>query len=98
MPRVTYVQLPDGSLVEKTGDYAGIIPGDTPTGPAILPDIKPYRSMITGETITSRSRHREHLREHNCIEVGNERLPPPRREASPIGRDLRAELIARIKG
>ena len=38
----------------------------------IMPDIKEYKSMITGETITSRSRHREHLKQHGCIEIGNE--------------------------
>lgn len=38
----------------------------------VVPDIQPYRSMIDGSMITSRSRHREHLRQHNCIEVGNE--------------------------
>ena len=38
----------------------------------IMPDIRPYRSMIDGRQIGSRSTHREHLREHNCIEVGNE--------------------------
>lgn len=38
----------------------------------VLPDIEPYRSMVTGETITSRSRHREHLRSHGMVEVGNE--------------------------
>ena len=38
----------------------------------VMPDIKPYKSMITGETITSRSKHREHLKRHGCIEVGNE--------------------------
>lgn len=97
MPRISYVQLPDGSLVEKTGNYAPVNPGQ-PAGPYIMPDIQPYQSMVTGEMITSRSRHREHLREHNCIEVGNERLPVPARSASPIGRDLRAELIARLKG
>ena len=42
------------------------------TGISIIPDIKPYRSMITGEMITSRSKHREHLKQHGCIEVGNE--------------------------
>jgi len=42
------------------------------TAPYVAPDIAPYRSMITGEMITSRSRHREHLREHGCIEIGNE--------------------------
>ena len=35
-------------------------------------DIEPYKSMITGEVIGSRKRHREHLRENGCIEAGNE--------------------------
>ena len=38
----------------------------------VMPDIKPYRSMIDGSVIPSRSRHREHLRGHRCIEIGNE--------------------------
>lgn len=38
----------------------------------VMPDIKPYKSMIDGREITSRSRHREHLRAHGCIEIGNE--------------------------
>lgn len=38
----------------------------------IQPDIEPYKSMITGEMITSRSKHRQHLKDHNCIEAGNE--------------------------
>lgn len=35
-------------------------------------DIKPYKSMMTGEWITSRSQHRAHLKQHGVIEVGNE--------------------------
>ena len=31
-----------------------------------------YRHTITGEWVTSRARHKELLREHNCVEVGNE--------------------------
>ena len=48
--------------------------GTEPTvaGPMIVDDIKPYRSMITGEMITSRSQHREHLKQHGCAEVGND--------------------------
>ena len=38
----------------------------------VMPDIKPYRSMVNGELIQSRSTHRTHLRDHGCIEVGNE--------------------------
>lgn len=37
-----------------------------------MPDLKPYKSMITGEVIKSRSHHREHLKQHGCQELGNE--------------------------
>lgn len=40
--------------------------------PTVIGDIKPYRSMATGEWITSRSQHREHLKATGCIEVGND--------------------------
>ena len=52
----------------------------------IMPDIKPYKSMIDGSEITSRSRHREHLRAHNCFEVGNEtKYLQPKPIKSPPG-------------
>ena len=38
----------------------------------IVPEIEPYRSMITGEMITSRAKHREHLRRHGMQEIGND--------------------------
>lgn len=38
----------------------------------VMPDIKPYKSMIDGSIITSRSKHRSHLKSHGCIEIGNE--------------------------
>lgn len=40
--------------------------------PMVATDIQPYRSMATGEIINSRSEHREHLKRHGLIEVGNE--------------------------
>ena len=47
----------------------------------VMGDIQPYQSMVTGEIITSRSRHREHLKQHRMIEVGNDsslyRKPQP---------------------
>lgn len=42
-------------------------------GHMVMSDIKPYQSMINGEMITSRSQHREHLRQHDCFEIGNEK-------------------------
>lgn len=56
-------------MAEVTEDWS---PPQERSGPDILRDIKPYKSMIDGRIITSRSRHREHLKEHGCIEVGNE--------------------------
>lgn len=47
--------------------------------PMIVPDIAPYQSIVTGETITSRARHREHLKRHDLVEVGNE-MPKSLRE------------------
>ena len=42
------------------------------SGPMVMPDIKAYRSMIDGSEITSRSKHREHLRAHGYEEIGND--------------------------
>jgi|SRR3989304_6271536 len=62
----------------------------------IMPDIKPYRSMIDGREITSRSRHREHLKEHGCEEVGNDSsLNRPRKPLeSPPG--LKEKIIRAV--
>lgn len=57
----------NGELVEVSMDYEA-----EPRGPLVMKDIQPYKSMIDGSEITSRSRHREHLRDHGCIEVGND--------------------------
>ena len=71
----------NGELVEVSLTY---IP--EPRTPLIMPDIKPYQSMIDGRTITSRSTHREHLRAHNCFEIGNEtKYLQPKPLKSPPG-------------
>jgi len=52
----------------------------------VMPDIQPYQSMIDGSMITSRSKHREHLRANNCIEIGNEtKYLKPKPVAPPPG-------------
>ena len=63
--RRSYVQI-DGVLYEKGTEPRGSL------APMVMPDIKPYKSMIDGSEIRSRSHHRAHLRQHGCIEVGNE--------------------------
>lgn len=55
--------------------------------PAIMGDIQPYKSMIDGSMIQSRSTHRQHLKQHGCIEVGNEKVVPKPIEAPKGLRD-----------
>jgi hypothetical protein len=42
----------------------------------VIGDINPYRSTIDGSVIGSRSTHRAHLKQHGCVEVGNEKQKP----------------------
>jgi hypothetical protein len=63
----------------------------------IIPDIKPYTSQIDGSVIESRTQHRNHLKQHGCIEVGNEqqkqRKPEePKGLKDAIGREVYRHL------
>ena len=54
-----------------------LIPADqftyeAPAGPAVIPDIGVYRSMVNGQMIEGRRQHREHLKQHGVVEVGND--------------------------
>ena len=66
--------------------------------PAVVADIAPYRSMRTGERIAGRAQHREHLRRHGLVEVGNEWAAFSRGPADPgsapgeIAREVKREL------
>jgi hypothetical protein len=60
-----YIQDENGDFVEVKKDEKGVYH-------YVMPDIQPYKSMIDGRMITSRSEHRRHLKANGCIEVGNE--------------------------
>ena len=62
--RKSYVQI-NGVLYERGKE-------PLPEGHMIIEDIKPYQSQITGEWIPSRSQHREHLKAHGCVEIGDQ--------------------------
>jgi hypothetical protein len=90
----------DGRLVEL--DLEAPLP--PPVAPMIRSDISPYRSVKTGEMITGRAQHREHLQRHGMIEVGNERAPffnrpaagpPPGDIASDIKQQLARDPVER---
>lgn len=57
--------------------------------PQIIKDIEPYRSVITREVIGGRRQHRDHLKAHGCVEIGNEKLTPkPVYEPHGVRQDL----------
>lgn len=62
--------------------------------PMVMGDIQPYQSMVTGEMVTSRSVHRQHLRQHGLIEVGNETKYISQQKKQEIPKGLK-ETIAR---
>jgi hypothetical protein len=64
-----FAEYVDGELVWAREDVAL---HETDSGPQIVRDLEPYRSMIDGRMIDGRKRHRDHLRAHGCIEIGND--------------------------
>lgn len=78
MARQTFIYDPVvGGLVPKDEFYARHGSNGRPSGEGmqVIGDLAPYQSMQTGEIIEGRRQHREHLRQHGLIEVGNEKLP-----------------------
>lgn len=84
--RRSFVQI-NGVLYEKGTEPRG-------EGLLIMGDITPYKSMLTGEEISSRSKHREHLRAHGAVEVGNDSsLSKPYTGIPDVAPQQRSELI-----
>lgn len=80
----------DGKAYEK-----GVDP--LPERVQIMPEIEPYRSMVTGELITSRAKHREHLKRHGMVEVGNDSsLTKPRGIPDAAPQQRKELLVAQV--
>lgn len=62
-------EFKDGQLVWQSPTFE---PSFKPETHYIMGDIAPYKSMIDGSYVGSRSTHKEHLKQHGCIEIGNE--------------------------
>ena len=79
--------------IYKDGEAIEIEKYDPEPSHYIMPDIQPYKSMADGSMITGRRQHREHLRQHNCIEIGNEVMETKKALPSDNRREvLRAQL------
>jgi len=71
--------------------YSDVAASDTLSAPMLMKDVEPYRSVVTGEVIGGRRQHREHLKQHNCIEVGNE-MPKARTPEGPKPGEIAASI------
>ena len=61
----------------------------------VINDIAPYKSMVTGEMIMSRSKHKSHLKQHGMVEVGNDPIrdkPQPKYDSDAVKREIARQL------
>lgn len=65
-----------------------------PVASYVMGDIQPYQSMATGEMIMGRRQHREHMKNHGLVEIGNETKYISQRKELSAPSGLR-EAIAR---
>ena len=92
--RKRWIYKADGRVIE-VGDNHELPARESPM---IMGDIQPYQSMVTGEIINSRSSHREHLKSHNLVEIGNEtKYLQPKAKELPPGLKQRIIDIANAK-
>ena len=88
MSRKTYI-WENGELVEK-------IKSRKSDHHYVQDDIKPYKSMINGQMITSRSQHRRHLKRKGCIEVGNESMETRTQQVKSNRREILREQLSNM--
>ena len=78
-----------GELIPKEEYYGS----SEVNAPMIQADIAGYKSMVTGEWIGSRSTHRQHLKEHRLVEIGNEVKAHTTKQAPKVDREqLRRDI------
>ena len=88
--RRRYIQHPETLELIPAEEY---IPPQ-PKSHFIMGDYQPYQSMVTGEMIEGRAAHREHLRRHNVVEIGDAYDKVPSQQAPKVAPGLK-ETIAR---
>jgi hypothetical protein len=72
-----------GELIPKEEYYGS----SEVNAPMVQADIAGYKSMVTGEWIGSRSTHRQHLKEHRLVEIGNEVKAHTTKQAPKVDRE-----------
>jgi len=93
MARQRYIQDPVTHKLIPADEWYG---SSEPSSAYIIPDIQPYKSMQTGEMITSRSHHKAHLRQHGLVEIGNEVKAATTKQTPRDDREGRRRAIAEV--
>lgn len=63
--------------------------------PFVQADLPAYKSMVDGSMIDSRTKHKEHLKRHGMVEIGNEKPKEVKQEAP---KDLKKDLHQTFAG
>lgn len=90
-----FAEYVDGELTYLNPDYRAPNRSETVQAPMYMRDIGEYLSPLDGQMITSRSQHRDHVRKHDVVEVGNERMPtsvPEPKTDHDIGRAIKQRI------
>lgn len=92
---------PSGGKHNLRPEHGGPAYGDKSTGNRmyVMGDIGEYTSTVDGSRITTRSAHREHIRKHDLIEVGNQRIGSMERpqDSGPRMGDIIKRTLERAK-
>ena len=80
---------------DKMPDCCGTKMTKVLTAPHVIGDLKEYLSPIDGSIINSRSDHRDHMKRHGVVEMGNEN-PQPKKEIPKVP-GLKQDIYNAIK-
>jgi hypothetical protein len=78
-----------GELVPKEEYYSASVSN----APFVMNDIQPYKNMVDGQMITSRSTHREFLKANRLVEIGTDVKAHTTKQAPRVDRErLRRDI------
>lgn len=89
----------ENDIYRKIADYdnlpdcCGVKMGRVLCPTFVSTDIQPYQSQVDGSMITSKTQHRDHLKRHGLVEIGNEidahmKQEKPKVDKEAIRRDI----------
>lgn len=91
-----FAEYENGELTYLDPEYSAAKRSDAVHAPMIIRDIGEYVSPLDGSTITSRSAHRDHLRKHDVVEVGNDMMKTPTEDPVRVNRELGEAIKRRL--